>query len=77
MNQNKVRGRTDTSGPGQETVPTLPAQNDKFKDLIRLVVEPINRKLGPASFERVVVKSDVDEMEPNPTLSELLELKIR
>lgn len=71
------RGRTETTGKGQEPVPTSAAQHDKFKDLMALAIEPKRHRLGPQSFEKVIVKSDVDELEPNPTLGELLDVKIR
>jgi hypothetical protein len=68
------RGHTNTNGIGQLSSPTTPAVHDKFKDLMKLVVEPKNRR-DPASFEKVIVKSEYDDV--NPSLAEMMETKIR
>lgn len=68
------RAHSDTSGPGQIYIPTKPPIHDKFKDLLALIIEPRD-KHNPADFEKVIVKSDSDNI--NPTLGELMEMKPR
>lgn len=68
------RGHTDTSGAGQNNVPTPATQHDKFTDLTALVIEPKNRR-NPASFEKIIVKSEFDDL--NPTLADMMDVKIR
>lgn len=67
------RGRTETSGVSGQENPTQPAIHDKYKDLTALVIEP--KSHIPALFEKVIVKSDVDEI--NPTIGEMIDVKIR
>ncbi|XP_037030724.1 extracellular serine/threonine protein CG31145 isoform X2 [Bradysia coprophila] len=66
------RAHSDTSGPGQIYIPTKPPIHDKFKDLLALVIEPRD-KHNPADFEKVIVKSESDNI--NPTLGDLMEMK--
>lgn len=68
------RKRTDTTGTGQNTIPTRPVHHDKFADLMALAIEPKNRH-NPASFEKVIVKTEYDDL--NPTLADLMDVKIR
>lgn len=68
------RGHTETSGAGQNIVPTPATHHDKFADLTALVIEPKNRR-NPASFEKVIVKSELDDL--NPTLADMMDVKIR
>ncbi|CAO1431301.1 unnamed protein product [Diamesa tonsa] len=67
------RKRTDTTGTGQNTIPTRPVHHDKFADLMALAIEPKNRH-NPASFEKVIVKTEYDDL--NPTLADLMDVKI-
>ncbi|XP_058130023.1 extracellular serine/threonine protein CG31145 [Anopheles ziemanni] len=76
------RGHTDTSGPGypSKSATTAPPPHDRFKDLTALIVAPRNRK-RPEPFEKIIVKEDLyttelDEVEANPTLGDLLDLKL-
>ena len=68
------RKRTDTTGTGHNTIPTKPVHHDKFADLMALAIEPKNRH-NPASFEKVIVKTEYDDL--NPTLADLMDVKIR
>ena len=70
------RGRTDTSGAGQENAPVPPTMNDKYVDLMALVLGHHNEN-SPANYEKVIIKSDQPSDESNPSLSDIMDVKIR
>lgn len=72
------RGVVETSGPGHEKVPTMPAIHDKYTDLLRLVLEPRDSKEFNDDANDVVIRSHQTMMDDNnPSLSELIGIKIR
>jgi hypothetical protein len=70
------RGRSDTSGSGHNSAPTIAQNHDRYKDLTAIVLEPKNRK-DPQFHEKIIVKEDINIIEENPTLAELLDLRPR
>lgn len=68
------RGRAETSGPGQEHVPMPPTMNDKYVDLMALILGHRSES-SPINYEKVIIKSDSDDS--NPSLADLMELKLR
>jgi hypothetical protein len=64
----------DISTTARERVPMPPTMNDKYFDLMAILLERIDNKT-PANYHKVIVKSEpVDEL--NPTMSEMLEVKL-
>lgn len=70
------RGRSDTSGAGQENAPMPPTMNDKYVDLMALVLGHHNEN-SPANYEKVIIKSDQPLDETNPNLSDIMDVRIR
>lgn len=68
------RGRGgDTSGTGQERVPVPPTMNDKYIDLMAILLGHISDKT-PANYEKVIIMEQPDDL--NPSMSEMLEIKL-
>lgn len=70
------RVRADTSGPGPENAPVPPTMNDKYVDLMALVLGHRNDN-SPVNYEKVIIKSDQPSDESNPTLRDVMDVKIR
>lgn len=72
------RGVVETSGPGHDKAPTLPAIHDKYTDLLKLVLEPRDSKDFNEEANDVVIRNHQTLMDDNnPSLSELIGIKIR
>jgi hypothetical protein len=69
------RGRADTSGTGQENAPMPPTMNDKYVDLMALVLG--HSENSPVNYEKVIIKSDQPLDETNPSLSDIMDVRIR
>lgn len=70
------RGRADTSGTGQENAPVPPTMNDKYVDLMALVLGHRSEK-SPVNYEKVIIKSDQPSDDSNPTLADVMDVKLR
>lgn len=68
------RNRADTSGPGKEHVPVPPTMNDKYIDLMSLVLGHRSDN-SPANYDKVIIKSDNDDT--NPSLADLMDVRLR
>lgn len=68
------RGRSETSGNGQERVPVPPTMNDKYVDLMAYVLGHRNEG-SSVNFEKVIIKSDTDDS--NPSLMDMMDVKFR
>lgn len=64
----------DTSGPGSSN-PIDTNQEDKFKDLMALVIEPNARVT--ALYQNVILKSDQSDDDNNPTIAKMIGVKLR
>lgn len=64
----------ETSGPGQAHVPVPPTMNDKYVDLMSLVLGHRSES-NPFNYEKVIIKSEGDDS--NPSLADLMEVKLR
>uniref|UniRef100_A0A336M8S1 CSON013625 protein n=1 Tax=Culicoides sonorensis TaxID=179676 RepID=A0A336M8S1_CULSO len=70
------RGVVETSGPGQDKIPTMPATHDKYTDLLKLVLEPKDSK-DVDDINDVVIRNHQTLMDDNnPSLSELIGIRI-
>ncbi|CRK88754.1 CLUMA_CG002627, isoform A [Clunio marinus] len=67
------RGHVDTSGQGQETAPIPPTMNDKYVDLMGLVLGKRSGELT-VNYEKVIVKSE--DNDSNPSFADLMDVKI-
>lgn len=73
-----ARGVVETSGPGHDKAPTMPAIHDKYTDLLKLVLEPKDSKDIDEDANDVVIRNHQTLMDDNnPSLSELIGIKIR
>lgn len=69
-----VRGRGgDTSATGQERVPVPPTMNDKYIDLMAILLGHISDKT-PASYEKVIISEPSDDL--NPSIADMLDVKL-
>lgn len=68
------RGRVETSGSGQDHVPVPPTMNDKYVDLMALVLGHRSES-SPVNYEKVIIKSEGDDS--NPNLADLMDVKLR
>lgn len=68
------RNRAETSGPGQDHVPIPPTMNDKYIDLMSLVLGHRNEN-SRLNFEKVIIKSENDDT--NPSLADLMDVRLR
>jgi hypothetical protein len=69
-----LRGRGETSGPGQENAPMPPTMNDPYVDLMALVLGHQSGS-SPINYEKVIIKSDGDDS--NPSMADLIDVKLR
>lgn len=70
------RSRGDTSGTGQENAPIPPTMNDKYVDLMALVLGHRNEN-SPVNYEKVIIKSDQPSDDSNPSLGSIMDVKLR
>lgn len=69
-------GRSDISASGQQDrVPVPPTMNDKYVDLMALLLGHIDSKT-PANFDKVIIKNDLTD-DLNPSMADILEIKMR
>ncbi|CAG9807717.1 unnamed protein product [Chironomus riparius] len=66
-------GRNDVSSSGQERVPVPPTMNDKYVDLISILLGHVDSKT-PTNYDKVIIKNDITD-DLNPSIGELLEVK--
>lgn len=69
------RGRAETSGPGQEHVPVPPTMNDKYVDLMALVLGHRSES-SAVNYEKVIIKSESSD-DSNPSLADVMDVKLR
>lgn len=64
----------EPSGTAKESVPIPPTMNDKYIDLMALVLGHRSEKT-PSGFEKVIIKTERDDS--NPSLADLMDIKLR
>lgn len=68
-------GRNEISSSGQERVPVPPTMNDKYVDLMAILLGHVDSKT-PANYDKVIIKNDqTDDL--NPSMEDMLEIKMR
>lgn len=69
-----IRGRGgDASATGQERVPVPPTMNDKYIDLMAILLGHISDKT-PANYDKVIIMEQNDDL--NPSIGEMLDIKL-
>jgi len=68
-------GRNDVSSSGQERVPVPPTMNDKYVDLMAILLGHVDSKT-PANYDKVIIRNDIAD-DLNPSMGEMLEVKLR
>ncbi|KAL7022778.1 hypothetical protein ACKWTF_012377 [Chironomus riparius] len=66
-------GRNDVSSSGQQRVPVPPTMNDKYVDLISILLGHVDSET-PTNYDKVIIKNDITD-DLNPSIGELLEVK--
>lgn len=67
----------ESSAAGQQRYPvppTPPTMNDKYIDLMAILVGHIRDKT-PANYDKVIITEQSDDL--NPSMAELLDIKLR
>ncbi|KAG5669134.1 hypothetical protein PVAND_017030 [Polypedilum vanderplanki] len=59
----------------RERVPMPPTMNDKYEDLMAIILNKIDDKT-PTNYHKVIIKNEPND-ETNPNMSEMLEIKIQ
>lgn len=67
------RGRDDTSLTGHERVPVPPTMNDKYIDLMAILLGHVSDKT-PANYKKVIIMEQTDDL--NPSIGEMLEINL-
>lgn len=63
----------ETSATGQDHVPVPPTMNDKYIDLMAILLGHISDKT-PANYDKVIISEPNDDL--NPSMGELLDIKL-
>lgn len=67
-------GRNDVSSSGQERAPVPPTMNDKYFDLMAILLGHIEKET-PMNYDKVIIKNDITD-DLNPSMGEMLEVKM-
>jgi hypothetical protein len=66
----------DTSGTVKESVPIPPTMNDKYIDLMALVLgRRHHSEKTLTGYEKVIIKTETDDS--NPSLADIMDIKLR
>lgn len=67
----------ETNGPGYDKAPTVPAVHEPYTDLLKVVLEKENEDENEANDDVVIRNHQTVMDDNNPSLSELIGIKIR